>query len=87
MSEPVNQTTALRRELARWAAMSPKAIAEGSPAQFMYAMADAQHDIATLADEIDRLRAALREVRSKSGDQWSIDTADRALGEEAGRQS
>lgn len=30
---------------------------------------------------IAELEAALREIRSKSGDQWSIDTADRALGE------
>ena len=30
---------------------------------------------------IAELEAALREIRSKSGDQWSIDTADRALGD------
>lgn len=56
-----DQTT-LRRDLARWAAMSPQAIAEGSPAQFMYAMEDAQHDITALAAEIERLRAILRAI-------------------------
>ena len=33
---------------------------------------------------IAELEAALREIRSKSGDQWSIDTADRALGDDHG---
>ena len=33
------------------------------------------------AGRIAELEAALREIRSKSGDQWSIDTADRALGD------
>lgn len=33
---------------------------------------------------VAELEAALREIRSKSGDQWSIDTADRALGDDHG---
>ena len=53
----------LRRNLARWAAMSPKAVSEGSSAQFMYAMDDAQHDIAALASEIDRLRVENTDMR------------------------
>lgn len=61
----MSETTgpALRRELPRWAAMSPKMISEGSPAQFMYAMDDAQHDIAALAAEIERLRAENTDLR------------------------
>ena len=59
-------TRALRRDLSRWAAMSPKAIAEGSPAQFMHAMADAQHDIAVLAAEVKRLRAFRNRVKDRT---------------------
>lgn len=63
MTTPDTVTLELRRNLARWAAMSPKAISEGSPAQCMYAMDDAQHDIAALASEIDRLRAENADLR------------------------
>jgi hypothetical protein len=42
----------LSRSTERWAACSPKAISEGSQAQVLYALQDAQHDIAFLADEI-----------------------------------
>lgn len=60
--------TTLRRDLSRWAAMSPQAISEGSPAQFMYAMADAQHDIAALAEEVERLHARLLELEAQNNE-------------------
>lgn len=59
-------TSPLRRDLSRWAAMSPEAVAAGSPAQFMYAMADAQHDIAVLAAEVARLRAFRNRVKDRT---------------------
>lgn len=63
MTAPDAADLELRRNLARWAAMSPKAVAEGSQAQCMYAIGDAQHDIAALASEIDRLRAENADLR------------------------
>ena len=72
-----NQQSTMRRDLARWEAMSPRAIAEGSPAQFMYAMDDAQHDIAALAAEIERLRAFVQSVANTSNDPHLYDKAVR----------
>lgn len=51
----------LVRTLAGYAGCSADAIASGSKAQVMYFIDDAKADIATLADENERLRAELNE--------------------------
>lgn len=62
----------LERELSRWAAIKPEAIAISSPAAVTYFAADAQKDISALAAalavkdaEIARLREALTEAQKE----------------------
>lgn len=43
----------LERSIERWAALSPKAVADGSPAQSMFCIEDAQKDIARLAAALE----------------------------------
>lgn len=45
----------MARSLERWAAMVPTAVADGSRAQVVYALADAKADIAALARRINDL--------------------------------
>ena len=49
---------------------------------FRHAAGVANIAVDALRARVAELEAALREIRSKSGDQWSIDTADRALGDD-----
>lgn len=48
---------ALCRDLHRWENMSPQAVMEGSKAQAIFALQDAQHDILELGREVARLRS------------------------------
>ncbi len=48
----------LERSLERWANLSPEVVADGSRAQMVFALRAAQKDIATLAAEVKRLKAA-----------------------------
>jgi hypothetical protein len=57
----------LNRDISRWAALNPEAIAAGSQAQVICALSDAQHDILALAAEIGRMNVALRRKRQDTG--------------------
>lgn len=47
----------LMRTPERWAAMKPEAVVEGSQAQVLYALKDAQHDIAAQAARMREMEA------------------------------
>jgi hypothetical protein len=53
--------TGMVRAPDRWASMVPEVVAAGSPAQMIYAIRDAQHDIATLLAQRD---AALKDLHA-----------------------
>lgn len=57
----------LERSIERWSLCSPEAIAKGSEAQVMFCIKDAQHDIAALAAENERLRTALKPFADECG--------------------
>ena len=46
-----------------WRKMSPEAVCAGSPAQILFCVTDAQKDIVTALDEIEKLKRGLSEVR------------------------
>lgn len=53
----------LRRELSRYASVSPQAIAEGSAAQVAFFVEDAKHDIAVLAGRVSELETEIQRLR------------------------
>jgi hypothetical protein len=48
----------------QWRNMNPEAVAEGSHAQVIYCIRDAQHDIVALLSEVDRLSSEVAVLRS-----------------------
>ena len=63
-----HETIRLRRKPEQWRMTVPKSVVDGSPAQAMYCIADAKADIATLLEEVERLRAALELATSLFND-------------------
>ena len=49
----------LNRSIEQWRGGKPEMIASGSPAQVLFALTDAQHDVLMLHAEVERLRAQL----------------------------
>lgn len=53
----------MKRTLEQYAATSPRAVADGSPAQMFYFVQDAKADIAELAAKVSELEKLLKVTR------------------------
>lgn len=69
LTRPEGEGRRTERTESQWRHMSPATVCAGSPAQIRFCIADAQRDIVSALDEIDRLRAENAELRESL---WKI---------------